>query len=310
MKAAVFLGNGKVDIREIPKPKPQRGELLIKVGLCGICGTDAHIFSGDLQIARPPVVLGHEVSGDIITMGRDVVGFEVGQRISIDPVVTCGQCEYCHTGRTNLCRKQSVIGYVRNGGFAQYMVVPASHVYSLNEETDYKTGILVETFACVIHGFERLDFKAGHSAMVLGAGTVGLLWNQILLKSPITNLLQTELVPYRRKKARKLGADHIFIGEEPDLKEKIIAICPEGVDYIIDATGDPGAVEQAIPWIRKGGTFLIFGVCPEDAKIQLSPYAIYEREIWIKSSMDLRCFLGVKTQLLRLPLIHGLKWTN
>jgi len=284
MKASVFLGQGKVEIREIPKPEPLKGEVLIKVGLCGICGTDVHIFSGELRVAKPPVVLGHEVSGEIIALGEGVESFRVGERVSIDPVVTCGQCEFCHNGRTNLCQKQSVIGYIRNGGFAQNMVAPVSHVYRLDGNTRFEAGILVETLACVINGIDRLQFKAGHSAMILGAGTVGLLWNQILKKSSVTRLLQTDLIPYRREKAKKLGADFVFDGKASDLKEKIHTVCPEGVDYIIDATGDPAAVEQGIPWVRKGGTFLIFGICPESAKIKISPFAVYEREMKIIAS--------------------------
>ena len=284
MKAAVFLGNQTVKIQDIPQPIPKSNEVLLKVNMCGICGTDAHIFSGELQVAKPPVVLGHEVSGEIVAVGETVNEFKVGEMVSIDPVVTCGQCEYCHTGRPNLCDQQTVIGYVRNGGFAQYMTAPVSHVYRLKGKIDSKTGILVETLACVLNGVDRLQFRPGSSALILGAGTVGLLWNQMLKNSAASLLLQTELIAYRRDKAKTLGANYVFDGADPELGSKLFSVCPNGVDYIVDATGNPMAIEQALPWVRKNGTFMIFGVCPENSQIQVSPFELYQKEIKIIAS--------------------------
>jgi L-iditol 2-dehydrogenase len=261
-----------------------KGEVLVKVDLCGICGTDAHLFRGELSEAEPPVVLGHEISGEIVELGTDTGSFQVGQKVSVDPVVTCGQCEYCHSGRTNLCENQQVIGYARNGGFAQFMTAPVTHLYALENTISPRTGILVETLACVLNGYDRLHFRAGYSALILGAGTVGLLWNQMLRNSPVTRLMQTELIPFRMNKAEKLGAELVFDGQDPDLTEKIMTECPAGVDFIVDATGDPKAVEQAIPWVSKQGTFMIFGVCPESSSIQISPFEIYEREMKIIAS--------------------------
>ena len=281
MRAAIFLGRGKIEIQDIPQPKPEKDEALVKVALCGVCGTDVHIFNGELQVARPPVVLGHEISGEVVALGEAVVGFEIGQRVAINPVIGCGQCEHCHSGRGNLCKHQTVIGYIRNGGFAQYLTAPASHLYPIEASTSHKAGILVETLACVINGYDRLQVKAGQNALILGAGTVGLLWNQMLASSPITKLAQTEVVNYRRQKALKLGAHYVFDGHSAMLKEEIFKVYPEGADNIIDATGNAAAVEQAIPWVRKGGTFMIFGVCAQDAKISLSPFEIYQREMKI-----------------------------
>lgn len=284
MKAAVFLGARKVELREISDPVLKEGEVIVKVGLCGICGTDAHIFSGELRVAKPPVVLGHEISGEIVDLGRDVLNLKKGQKVSIDPVITCGHCEYCHTNRYNLCEDQSVIGYIRNGGFAQYLSVPLSHVYPFDHLEDYQTGILTETLACVLHGLDRIDFRSGHSVMILGAGTVGLLWNQIIKNSLSSMIIQTDVIEYRRNKAKILGADYVFDGKDPHLNEKVISLCPDGIDYIIDATGDHKAIQQALSWIRKGGTLMIFGVCAGNAKIEVSPFLLYGREVKIIAS--------------------------
>ncbi len=284
MKAAIFLEKNKIEIQDREVPVPKAGEALIRTGMCGICGTDVHIYNGELCVAKPPVTLGHEISGDIEKVGHGVKGFAVGDRVAVNPLLTCGQCEFCRRGLMNLCENPVVIGYIHDGGFARYLVAPVTHLHLLPKTLSHETGILVETLACVLNGYDRLRLQAGHSALILGAGTVGLLWNQLLKKSPVTQLLQTEKVLFRRNKAKILGADAVFDANDPELTKRIFERCPEGVDYIIDATGDAAAVEQAIPWVRKGGTFMIFGVCSEKETIRISPFEIYQRQMTIIAS--------------------------
>ncbi len=284
MKAAIFLGAKRIEIQEIPKPKPAENQILLKIIGCGVCGTDAHIFSGQLKVAKPPVVLGHEFTGEIEAVGAGVKNFQPGQIVSVDPVLACGTCEFCHSGRPNLCPQPTVIGYVVNGGFAEYTVIPQTHVYPISPKIGLKGGILVETLACVLHGFDRLELIAGKNVLILGAGTVGCLWTQLIRHTPTNKIIQTEIIPFRQKMARELGADDVINPEKENLSQAIQEICPEGPDYIIDATGNARAVEQALPLIRKGGTFMIFGVCAESASIQVSPYLIYQKEMKIIAS--------------------------
>lgn len=284
MKAAVFLDYNKIEIQDLIKPEPKDDEVLLEVKGCGVCGTDLHIYSGQLKAAKPPVVIGHEIVGTIVDLGKNVKRFKVGQTVSVDPVIACGMCEFCHTGRPNLCGNRTTIGYVLNGGFEQYTVIPQTHIYPISAELGMKAGILVETLACVLHGFDRLNISAGKSVMILGAGTVGCLWNQLVKHTPSTMLFQTELVKFRREIARKLGADMVIDPASEDLPALVYSKCPEGIDYIIDATGDPKAIEQALPLVRNGGTFMIFGVCPENAMLQISPFLIYEKEMKIIAS--------------------------
>lgn len=284
MKAAVFQDFHKIEIQELSKPTPKDDEVLIKVKGCGVCGTDSHIYSGKLNVARPPVVIGHEITGTIVDIGKDVKRFKVGQTVSIDPVIACGVCEYCHTGRSNLCSNQTTIGYVLNGGFEQYTVIPQTHIYPISPDVGMKAGILVETLACVLNGFDRLNIAAGKTVMILGAGTVGCLWNQLVKRTPSTLLLQTELIEFRRNIAKQLGANVVIDPQAEPLADQVCAICPEGVDYIVDATGDAKAIEEAIPLVRKGGSFMIFGVCPENAMIQVSPFSLYQKEMKVIAS--------------------------
>jgi 2-desacetyl-2-hydroxyethyl bacteriochlorophyllide A dehydrogenase len=285
MKAVVFVRDGEMQMANLPQPDARAGEVVIRVRGCGVCGTDVHIFHGDLKDGVvPPVVLGHEIVGEIIAVGQGVTQWNVGQTVAVDPVVSCGRCEFCQTGRPNLCATSTVIGYSRHGGYAEYVAVPASHIVAISPKVGLKGGILVETLACVLNGYERLGFEAGRTAMILGAGAVGLLWNQMLKNSPSAYLIQSEPVAYRRQAAAALGADLVIDPSSENVAERVRAILPEGVDFIVDASGNPQAVEEGIRLVRKGGTFMIFGVCPKESAIRVDPHEIYQREMRIIAS--------------------------
>jgi 2-desacetyl-2-hydroxyethyl bacteriochlorophyllide A dehydrogenase len=263
MRAGFFVGNRKMELRDAPVPSPGAGEVLLRVLACGVCGTDHHIYEGEVTDGVvPPVVLGHEIAARVEAVGKGVTALREGQ----------------------FCATPTVIGYRLNGGFAQYVLVPAGKVVPMDESVGPAGGVLCETLACVINGYGRLGFTAGSSAMVLGAGTVGLLWAQMLKSSPCYKLLQTEIVGFRREKAGRLGADVVLDGGAGDLAEQVRAELPDGVDFIVDATGDAEAVEQAIPLLAKGGTFLIFGVCPTGSQVRIDPFQMYRKEARIIGS--------------------------
>ncbi|MFB3890512.1 MAG: alcohol dehydrogenase catalytic domain-containing protein [Phycisphaerae bacterium] len=279
MKAGVFLGQRRIEIQDVPDPKPGEGEVLLKVLACGVCGTDNHIFEGELTDGvEPPVVLGHEIAAEIVAVGAGVEEVEGNPACAVDPVIGCGRCAMCRAGRANLCANPTIIGYKLNGGFAQYVVAPAGKIIPMDDDVTPAGGVLCETLACVINGYDRLGFVAGSSAMVLGAGTVGLLWAQLLRQSPCETLLQTDIVEFRREKAAKLGADRVFDPAQDDFAELVEFECPEGVDFIVDATGNPAAIEQAMPLLARGGTFMIFGVCPQGSQVRFDPFELYNKQ--------------------------------
>ena len=285
MKAAIFVEPGKIEATELPNPVVAPGEVVVRVRACGVCGTDVHIFTGELkEDVKPPVVLGHEITGEIVAVGDGVTQWREGQIVAVDPVVSCGRCEYCQSGRPNLCTGPTVIGYSRHGGYAEYVAVPASHVVALSPGVGPKAGILVETLACVLNGYERLGFEAGRTAMVMGAGAVGLLWNQVLKRSPSSYLIQTEPVAFRRRAAADLGADLVIDPSSESVAERVRSVLPEGVDFIVDASGDPVAIEEGIRLVRPAGTFMIFGIAPADADIRVNPHDLYQREMRIIAS--------------------------
>jgi L-iditol 2-dehydrogenase len=284
MKAAVFLGNAQIEIQEIPTPTPADGQVLVKINACGVCGTDIHIYHGELtEGVVPPVVLGHEMTGQVEAIGKTVTDVQLGENVCIDPLVGCGLCQHCRVGRPNLCPAPTLIGYKLNGGFAQYVLAPATSIYKLDPKVGHAGGILAETLACVLNGYDRLQFQAGKTALILGAGTVGLLWNN-LLKAPSSCLLQSEPVAFRRNLAGELGADIRIDPQAAPIAEQLYEHLADGVDYIVDASGDPTAIEEAIPLLAPGGTFMIFGVCPQDARININPFELYSKEARIIAS--------------------------
>jgi L-iditol 2-dehydrogenase len=281
MKAAVWIDKNKLAQKELPEPQPRTDEALIKVLGCGVCGTDCHIYAGEVPLAKPPQVLGHEIYGEVVRVGEAVRGFSAGETVCVDPVVSCGVCLQCKAGRTNLCAAPTIIGYARIGGFAQFTTVPETHLYHIDSRVGLKGGILVETLACVLNGYDRLAPRAGASALILGAGCVGLLWAQLMLQSPITRLFQTEIVEGRRTVARSLGVEHVIDSSRGAWQQDLLAIEPEGVDYIIDATGVAQAIQEALALLKPGGTLMIFGVCPEDEQINIAPYKVFAHELSI-----------------------------
>ncbi len=286
MKAGVFTGTGQIEPQQLETPSPGPGEVLVKVAACGVCGTDYHIHAGELTAGVvPPVVLGHEIAGTVAACGKGVEAFEEGQFCAVDPVIGCGVCPACRSHRPNLCMSPNIIGYKLNGGFAQYLCCPAGQVVPLNDHAGPAGGVLCETLACVVNGYDKLAPRPGASAMVLGAGTVGLLWGLLLRCSPLSLRLQSEPEPYRRGLAEEICmVHHALDSADPDLPAKVRDLTGGGVDYVIDATGNPQAVQQGIELLADGGTFMIFGVCPSDAEIRLNPFELYNKQARILSS--------------------------
>ncbi len=278
MQIALFTGSGSIEIREAPIPRPAEGEALVKVLACGVCGTDAHIFAGHIRNARPPVVLGHEIYGQVEALGPGARGVREGDRVAVDPFLFCGACPPCKRGEYRYCDNETFLGYHRAGGFAQYTPVPAANLYPLAPRVGRKAGVLIETLSTVIAGLSRLAPEPGRSFLLLGAGTVGLLWNR-LLRGPAACLIQTDLVAERRALARAFGADRVLSPREEPLEEAVRALCPGGVDYLIDATGSAAAVQEALPLLRRGGTFMAFGICPEEERLSLSLNWFYRQQV-------------------------------
>ena len=278
MKGAVLEQYGSVKIREMDIPQAPSGEIILKVTGCGVCGTDVHLAAGDIPLAKPPVIMGHEIAAEVYDPGKSGGPFEKGEPVTVDPVVGCGNCVQCRKGKTNLCSSPTIIGYVRSGGFCQYLSVPIQQIYSVPESLGPKGGILVETLACVLNGYQRLPLTPGDTVLILGAGSVGLLWLQLIKHSLSSFIVQTDKVHKRLETAVNLGTDLTLLSGESPLADLLKDQCIKDFDVIIDATGNSKAISEALPFLGKGGRYMLFGVCSEEDRIQVSPYEMFLKE--------------------------------
>jgi len=275
MRAAIIDEPGKIRVGDVPDPKPEPRQVVVRVGACGICGTDLHIADGHFPPTPYPIVPGHEFAGEIVEVGQEVSGWSVGDRVAVDPSLFCGYCGPCRDGRGNLCENWNATGDTVDGAFAEYVAVPAANCYRMPDHLTWQQGALVEPLSCAVHGVRRIGVEAGERFLVVGAGTMGLLMQQ-LLQSAGATVSVVDREAKRLGRANDLGA----AATATDVSE-----LDERFDAAVDATGAVPAIEAAFDALRRGGRLLVFGVAPAEARIALPPFRIYNDEITIVGSM-------------------------
>jgi 2-desacetyl-2-hydroxyethyl bacteriochlorophyllide A dehydrogenase len=297
MRAAVFDSPGALRMAEVPDPTPDPDELLIKVAACGICGTDLHIADGLFPPTPYPIIPGHEFAGTVVEVGSDAPGgWQRGDRVAVDPSLFCGWCRFCRAGRGNLCANWGAIGDTVNGGFAQYVSVPAKNAYRLPDGMDMRDGALVEPLSCAVHGMRKVGVEAGESVLIVGAGTMGLLLQQLFALGGAARVSVVDRNSERLSVAAELGAD-ATAASVADLDGRRF-------DVVVDVTGVPAAVEQAFDAVDRGGRLLIFGVAAAEARAALSPFRIYNDEISVIGSMAVLHSFGRAVELLSSGVVH------
>jgi NADPH2:quinone reductase len=280
MRAAVVSTPGDFNVRTCPDPTPRPGEIIIAPRAVGICGTDLHILDGEFPPAPYPLIPGHEFAGEVMAIASDVGGISVGDRVAVDPSLFCGHCIYCQRQRGNLCENWGATGDTVNGAFASLVAVPARNAYAVPETMSWGAAALVEPLACVVHGLRRLAMPAGSDLLIVGAGTIGLLLLQAARRSGAAEVSVIDTDPSRRALAAKIGADSVTA-----TLDELMGSRRHGFEYAIDATGVPAAAETALGSLGRGGTMLVFGVAPADARLPLSQFKVYNDEISVIGSM-------------------------
>lgn len=260
----VARGMGNVEVRDIPEPTPKSNEVMIKIQAAGICGTDIHIFKDEFP-TKPPVVLGHEISGEIVQIGGDVDGLDLGTRVTSETYYkTCGTCMYCRRGDRNLCLNRLSIGSGVNGGFTQYVVVPATNIHKLPDNQTFESGALTEPLACVVHGvLSTPTVSPGDVAVIAGPGAIGLLTLQIVKASGATVvMLGTSADKNRLELAKTLGADYIVDVLENNPLELVQSITQEGLgaDVVYECSGAGPAAQQLLTLVRRKGRYVQIGL--------------------------------------------------
>lgn len=277
MKAVVIEKPGSMAVQDVPEPTPGSGEVVVDVGACGICGTDLHIAAGEFPPSPYPLVPGHEFAGTVSAVSDDVTtGIAVGDRVAVDPSLFCGYCRHCRRGRGNLCENWGATGDTVNGAFAERVAVPAANCYPLPSDLSLAAGALVEPLSCAVHGIHRLDVTAGERILVVGAGTMGLLILQLLAAAG-ARVSVVDRIAAKLPMAERFGA--------VDVATSVDELPRRGFDAAVDVTGAAPAIEDAFGALDRGGRLQVFGVAPQEATVQLSPFRIYNDEITIIGSM-------------------------
>ncbi len=285
MLAAKCFGRHDVRIDDYPVPRVGDNELLVRVATCGICGTDIHIYEGEAPLASLPVIPGHEFCGRIEKVGSAVTDVAAGDTVVVEPNLFCGQCHFCRTGKKHFCVNWAGVGVTRDVGFAEFACVPRQAVYALPEGVSFKKGAFFEPVACVLHGIERVGVLPGDSVVVCGAGSIGLVFVQVLKRVSAGQVVVSDLDPAKLEVARELGADVTVNPAEADLKTVVMERTGGfGAEIAIDASGSPEAISTLFELVKHTGKILLFGVSPENARIKVRPFDIYRRELTIVGS--------------------------
>jgi 2-desacetyl-2-hydroxyethyl bacteriochlorophyllide A dehydrogenase len=283
MKSVVFVEPNRIEIRDQPIPELGNYDVLVKVHACGICGTDIHILRGE-HIVEFPVVPGHEFSGEVVQIGANVDGLQIGDRVTVDPNIVDHTCYFCSRGETNLCENLTAIGVNRDGGFAEYCRVPARQAYKIPEAVSLDEAALAEPLACCLHGIERANIRLGATVVVLGAGSAGLMLMQLARISGAGCIIVSEPDEFRRNVAGSLGADVLLNPHDQDVVEEVRKVTRVGADVVIESAGRSVTAKLAVKLARRGGTILQFGMVSPNEAIDISPYDVYYRELTITGS--------------------------
>lgn len=286
MKASRFLGNKTFAVTDLPTPHAGPGELVLRNQVCGVCGTDVHIYHGEPGSAdvNPPVVLGHEYSGEVVEVGEGVTGFAVGDHVTVDPNIYCGHCAYCQNGKKQLCPSMEAIGVTRDGGFAQYSRIPASQAFKLEPTVPWEAAAMAEPLACCLHGIDLAGIQVGDKVCVVGGGAIGLLMVQLAKLSGASQIVLSEPNEKRRQVGFQLGANAALDPTRPDAQEAFAQVLGGGANVVIECVGNVPAVKSAFQFAGKGATVLLFSVPKVDATFDLPLFDVYKKELTIKGS--------------------------
>ena len=281
MQAAQIEQPKRASVISAPEPVAGADDVLIKVRAAGICGTDLHIFKGEYE-AVYPLIPGHEFSGEVVAVGANVRNFKVGDRVTADPNIPCNRCASCQRNEPNQCKNLQAIGVTRSGGFAEYVVAPEGNVFSIGD-LSYSAAALIEPLACVVWGIKRVDVQAGDSALVFGAGPMGVLVAQALKQAGAARVVVTDVVPWRLELAERLGATETVVVDEKQVAV-LRSLEPDGYDIVVDATGIPAVLEGTFAYAKARGKVWVFGVTPIGTYVKFPAYEVFRRDLQIIGS--------------------------
>lgn len=296
MKAIQFTGKGEARLAELPIGDLPPGHALVRVKAAGLCHTDIDVLHARYGDGAFPLVPGHEYAGVIEAVASDVTGPTAGDRVAVDPNLPCGTCPACRKGLSNLCRDLKAYGVSHNGGFAEYSIVRAEQVHDI-ADMPFHIAALAEPLACVVNGLDSAGLRdnkpALEDALVIGAGPIGLLLALSLKAVGARKVTVADINEDRLAFATGLGLAGIVSGSAE------LAARRRSYDFVADATGIASVAEGMIDLLADGGTALFFGVCAPDARISVSPFEIFRRQLKLVGSHSLNRSIPDALNILR-----------
>ena len=287
MRALMYLGTRLMEMQEVEEPRVTPGHAVLKVGAASICGSDLHGFLGKSAKRVPPLIMGHEFTGEVVDLGRGAEGLSIGDRVTINPILSCGRCDECLRGRTSICPHRTVIGIEHPGAFANYVSVPAASCFRLPDHVGDLEGSMVESLSNALHIFDRSLHGFIRSVAVIGAGTQGLLALQVARHIGATRIAVTDRVPSRLALATSMGATHAIEVRADDPDGPVEAVLEmtdgQGVDLAVEAVGHTATQEQAVRMLRQGGEAVLLGLGAE-APMAIDGVSMVNRELVVRGS--------------------------
>jgi L-iditol 2-dehydrogenase len=288
MNALLLSEYKHLAVTTLPVPVPAPTDVLVQVAACGICGSDVHGFDGTSGRRIPPLVMGHEAAGVVAAIGSEVSQFAVGDRVTFDSTVYCGVCAFCRKGEINLCDDRQVVGvscgdYSRAGAFAEYVAVPERIVYKLPDNLGFAEAAMLEAVSVALHAVAVSKLEGGETALVIGAGMIGLLTLQAARAAGCSRVFVADIDATRLKSATELGADKTLLLSGAELTKEILNLTEgRGVDVVLEAVGRNETIATAIDSVRKGGTVTLIGnITPQ---VNLPLQKVVSRQIRLQGS--------------------------
>lgn len=288
MKAARYLGIDKMEVQEIPIPKCEDGDILLKMKACAVCGSDIRIFHSGNSRVSPPQTLGHEIAGEVVEVGKNVTKFKKGDRVALGADVPCGECYFCKAGIGNNCQINYAMGYQFEGGFAEYLllnqtVVNYGPITKLPDNVSFDEGALAEPLACVINAMELAPVKLNDVVVLIGAGPIGLMLCEMSKISGASKVILINRSKPRLEIAKKLGVADVFVcsSEEDAIKKVLEETNGLGADVIYTANPSGQSHSDAIAMAKNRARINLFGGLPKGTMVTLDTNAIHYKELII-----------------------------
>jgi D-arabinitol dehydrogenase (NADP+) len=285
MRAVIYDRPEHFEVREVPTPVPGPGEVLLKVLVAGVCGTDLHLHVGEFGPTYP-LTPGHEFVGEVVALGVGADEDLLGHRVVVDNTAACGRCVECRRARPAYCQALVAQGVNAPGGFAEYVLTDANRCFVV-DDLDPEVAVLTEPTACVVHGLDRLGLAPGADVLIFGAGPTGLILVSLLGRSGAGRLTVAAPTAEKLELARARGADEIVPMDrrQPDeAHRRLRELAPTGFDVVVDATGALSVLGPTLGLTRTGGTVFVYGMTAEATQWPVAPYDIFRRELTIKGS--------------------------